>query len=74
MKPVDILTRLTGHLVKKGVKPAVAKKIALQHLQRAGDIKKGSTELTAQGRYRDAVPSKDRPTKKAGGYNMPTKY
>ncbi len=49
MAKAKILTRLEGQLRAKGMAPGKAAAVAISTLQRAGDLKKGSTEATPKG-------------------------
>lgn len=64
-----ILTRLVSQLQAKGKDKASAYAIATAGLQKAGDLKPGSTQATAKGTKRGlmtpAARAKDRAAKKA---------
>lgn len=74
MKKLTLLERTVGHLTQKGMKPAEAQRVALKTLRDAGDIHRHSLALTAQGKYREKVPSSQRPDNKPGAFSRPTKY
>jgi len=78
-----ILERLVSQLQAKGTPKANAYAIATSQLQKAGDLKKGSQELTPKGAQRQAMGAagraKDRAAKASGkhaaadyGYNPRT--
>jgi hypothetical protein len=73
-----ILTRLEGQLRAKGYGPGKARAIAISSLQRAGDLKKGSTEATAKGEIRGKMTpgerAKDRAAKYSSGKHKPADY
>lgn len=70
MAKPKILSRLEGQLEAKGMAPGKAAAIAISTLQRAGDLKKGSTEATPKGIQRGemgaAGRAKDRAAKASG--------
>lgn len=65
-----ILERLKNQLQAKGMPKAKAYAVATKTLQKAGDLKAGSTELTAKGKKRQAMGAagraKDRAAKRSG--------
>lgn len=66
-----ILERLVGQLQAKGMDKSKAYAIATSQQQKAGNLKKGTQELTAKGARRQAMGAegraKDRAAKAAGG-------
>jgi hypothetical protein len=74
MKKAPLLDRTIGHLMRKGMKVTEARTVAIRTLRAAGDMQKGSLELTQQGKYRERVPSSERPTNKPGAFSRPMKY
>ena len=78
MPEAKILTRLKHQLKQKGKSPEEAQRIAVAALQRAGNLKKGSTEPTAKGVVRGnmtpAERAKDRAVKYRGGTTADYKY
>jgi hypothetical protein len=70
MAKAKILTRLEGQLRAKGMAPGKAAAVAISTLQRAGDLKKGSTEPTPKGIQRGNMGAdsraKDRAAKASG--------
>lgn len=73
-----ILDRLVKQLKAKGKSKQAAYAIATSSLQRAGDLKKGSTEATAKGQKRGAMTpgerAKDRAAKYSGGKHSASAY
>lgn len=73
-----ILTRLVGQLGAKGMPKAQAHAIAVSTLQRAGDLKKGSTEATSKGLKRGLMSpgarAKDRASKASGGKHKASEF
>ncbi len=73
-----ILDRLVYQLKKNGMSEKQAYAIAVSQLQKAGNLKKGSTEATAKGKRRGemtpAERAKDRVAKKSGGKPSDYKY
>lgn len=65
-----ILERLVRQLKAKGIAKSAAYAIATKSLQKAGDLKKGSSKATAKGARRGAMTpgqrAKDRASKKSG--------
>lgn len=65
-----ILERLVGQLQAKGMPSSKARAVAISSLQRAGDLKKGSTKATAKGLHRGLMSpgarAKDRAAKVSG--------
>ena len=55
-----ILERLVGQLQAKGKDKSSAFAIATSQLQKAGDLKKGSQELTPKGAQRQAMGAEGR--------------
>jgi hypothetical protein len=51
----NILKRLVDHLTKNGMSPAMANATARKKLQEDGILKKGSDQLTAYGKKRQAM-------------------
>lgn len=76
MADPKILKRLISQLKAKGKSDSAARAIAVATLQRAGDLKKGSTKPTAKGAKRGSMTpaqrAKSRAVKKSGG--KPTDY
>ena len=74
----SILDRLVGQLRKQGMSIAMANAVARKRLQQAGILKKGSEELTAYGRKRQAMGAagraKDRAAKASGRKVSEYKY
>ena len=68
--PPPIRERLVQQLKAKGMPEAKANAIATFQLQKAGDLKAGSTEMTAKGKERTAMGAagraKDRAAKASG--------
>lgn len=73
-----ILDRLVKQLKAKGKSEKAAYAIAVSTLQRAGNLKKGSTEATAKGKRRGSMtPSeraKDRSSKYSKGKHKASDY
>jgi len=73
-----ILDRLVRQLKAKGVKKDRAHAVAVSQLQRAGILKKGTLELTAKGKKRQAMGAagraKSRAVKKSGGKYKMSQY
>jgi len=65
-----MLERLVSQLKAKGKSEAQARAIATAHLQKTGNLKKGTTEQTAKGDKRQAMGAagraKDRAAKETG--------
>ena len=65
-----ILERLVSQLCANGISKDKAYAVAVSKLQKAGDLKKGSTEATKKGEARGnmtpAERAKDRAAKKSG--------
>ena len=55
-----ILERLVNQLKAKGYKRDAAYAIAVHSLQKAGDLKKGSTKATTKGARRGSMTSQQR--------------
>lgn len=76
MPDAKILKRLKSQLMAKGKSKEAAHAIAVAVLQRAGNLKKGSTEPTAKGIKRGNMSAKeraiDRESRKSG--NSKTAY
>lgn len=68
-----ILERLVGQLQAKGMPKAKAFAVATSQLQKAGDLKKGSQNLTPKGAKRQAMGAagraKDRAAKASGKHS-----
>lgn len=64
-----ILTRLVGQLKGKGLPDPQAHAIAVKTLQRAGDLKKGSTQATHKGLRRGLMSPGDRAKDRAAKYS-----
>ena len=75
---MGILDRLVGQLRKQGMSTAMANATARKQLQKAGILKKGSEELTAYGKKRQAMGAagraKDRAAKRSGRKASEYKY
>lgn len=75
---MGILDRLIGQLRKQGMSTAMANATARKQLQKAGILKKGSEELTAYGKKRQAMGAagraKDRAAKRSGRKASEYKY
>ena len=75
---MGILDRLVGQLRKQGMSTAMANATARKQLQKAGILKKGSEELTAYGKKRQAMGAagraKDRAAKRSGRKASVYKY
>jgi hypothetical protein len=73
-----ILDRLVSQLKAKGYPASKAYAIAVSQLQKQGNLKKGSTEATPQGKKRGAMTpgerAKDRQAKYDGGKPSDYKY
>ncbi len=73
-----ILERLVKQLQAKGYQKSSAFAIATSQLQKAGDLKKGSTKPTAKGTRRGkmtpAERAKDRASKYSKGKHKPKDY
>ncbi len=67
-----IYERLVGQLRAKGMPTAKAHAVAASALQKAGDLKKGTLELTEKGRKRQAMGAagraKDRAAHASSGH------
>ena len=50
-----LLDKAVDKIKARGVKPNAAYPIAVASLQRAGDLKKGSLQLTQKGKQRQAM-------------------
>lgn len=72
----SILKRLVTQLEAKGHSSAEAHAIAVKALQKAGDLKPGSTEPTAKGIRRGLMTASDRAKDRAAKYNggQPSDY
>jgi hypothetical protein len=74
----SILKRLVTQLERKGMSSAVANATARTRLQEAGILKKGSDELTAYGKRRQAMGAagraKSRAAKESGKSASSYKY
>lgn len=64
-----ILKRLVGQLQAKGMPSAKAHAIAIGSLQRAGDLKKGSTAATPKGLRRGMMSAAARAKDRAATYS-----
>lgn len=75
---MGILDRLVSQLRRKGMSAAMANAVARKKLQQSGILKKGSEELTAYGRKRQAMGAagraKDRAAKASGRKASEYKY
>lgn len=75
---MGILDRLVEQLRKQGMSTAMANATARKQLQKAGILKKGSEELTAYGKKRQAMGAagraKDRAAKRSGRKASEYKY
>lgn len=73
-----ILDRLVKQLKAKGKSKEAAYAIATSSLQRAGDLKKGSTEATSKGKRRGSMSpgerAKDRAAKYSNGKHSTSAY
>ena len=73
-----ILTRLISQLVAKGKSKKAARAIAVKALQKSGNLKRGSTKVTAKGKRRGAMtPGQraiDRASKRSGRPKADYKY
>lgn len=73
-----ILDRLVKQLKAKGKSKQAAYAIATSSLQRAGDLKKGSTQATSKGLRRGSMTpgerAKDRASKYSKGKHSATAY
>ena len=74
----SILDRLISQLRRQGMSTAMANAVARKRLQEAGILKKGSEELTAYGKKRQAMGAagraKDRAAKASGKKASQYKY
>lgn len=64
-----ILDRLVRQLKAKGKSKDAAYAIATSSLQRAGDLKKGSTEATTKGKRRGSMTPGQRASDRASKYS-----
>lgn len=73
-----ILKRLVEQLRAKGMSAGMANAVAIKQLQKSGNLKKGSTEMTEKGRKRSemgaAGRAKDRAAQKSGHSASEYKY
>ena len=73
-----IRDRLVGQLLRKGMLAPQANAIATATLQKAGDLKKGSTKMTAKGKQRSQMGAdgraKDRAAKASGSGHKASDY
>ena len=73
-----ILDRLVSQLIKNGMDKDKAYAVAVSQLQKAGNLKKGSTEATSKGLKRGemtpAQRAKDRAAKTSGGKASDYRY
>lgn len=73
-----ILTRLVSQLKAKGMSDSQAYAVATKTLQKAGDLKKGSTKATSKGKKRGAMTpaarAKDRAAKRSKHKTSDYKY
>lgn len=73
-----LVKRLVSQLEAKGMAPGMAVSTAVSTLQRAGNLKPGTVELTKKGEERQAMGAagraKDRAAAETAGAHKPAEY